>query len=177
MLSSTKGLLSGTRMGIKSPNQTLQKGKSMSGYLVGQSEHSLDAKGRLIVPIRFREGLGSKFVLCNGYQNNYIQIYPMDEWEKFANDLFALDMRIEKNRHKQNYFFGSMHILEADGQYRIVIPQKIREEMHIDKEIVLVGMFKTAQLWSKSEWEKEYGRSIDTVLNDSKDNSEAVSDE
>lgn len=144
----------------------------MAGFLLGQSEHSLDAKGRLIVPIRLREGLGSQFVMCNGYDNNYIQIFPIDEWMKFADGISSLDMTIEKNREKNAYFFGSAHTLEPDGQYRIVIPQKIRDEMHIDKEVVLVGMFKTVQLWSKDEWEKHYAKSTESVNNSSRNNSE-----
>jgi len=133
----------------------------MTSLLLGQSEHSLDAKGRLIVPIRLREGLGSKFVMCNGHGNNYIQIYPIEEWMKFASDIASQDMTKLENRRKSAYFFGSSYTLEPDGQYRIVIPQKIRDEMHIDKEVVLVGMFSTVELWSKSEWEKHYAASVD----------------
>ncbi|MBQ8167458.1 MAG: division/cell wall cluster transcriptional repressor MraZ [Lachnospiraceae bacterium] len=147
----------------------------MTGLLLGQSEHSLDAKGRLIVPIRLREGLGSKFVMCNGHANNYIEIYPIEEWIEFAKDIATKDMTKLENRRKKAYFFGSSYTLEPDGQYRIVIPQKIRDEMHIDKEVVLVGMYNTVELWSKSEWEKHY--SISVGMHDSKEEESGSSDE
>ncbi len=149
----------------------------MTGLLLGQSEHSLDAKGRLIVPIRLREGLGSKFVMCNGHGNNYIQIYPIEEWMKFANDIASQDMTKLENRRKSAYFFGSSYTLEPDGQYRIVIPQKIRDEMHIDKEVVLVGMFSTVELWSKSEWEKHYAASVDMHSTDNEENGNSDSND
>ena len=69
----------------------------MTYFLLGQSNHSLDAKGRLIVPIRLRQGLGAQFVMCNGY-GDYVQLFPLEQWEKFSAQLNELDPSDEENR-------------------------------------------------------------------------------
>ncbi len=149
----------------------------MTGFLLGQSNHSLDAKGRLIIPIRLREGLGSHFFMCNGHGGNHIQIYPMDQWLKFANSIAEKDLEDEDNRYIMNYFFASAVECEPDAQYRIVIPQSLRDEMNIDKEVVLVGNLTSVQLWSKEAWEAQYEKSrkrADEKFNNSQKDKKAV---
>ncbi|MBQ8318756.1 MAG: division/cell wall cluster transcriptional repressor MraZ [Lachnospiraceae bacterium] len=139
----------------------------MTGLLLGQSNHSLDAKGRLIVPIRLRQGLGAQFIMCNGH-GDYIQLFPLDQFEKFAATVSELDVSDEENRQYQNFFFASASVCEPDGQYRIVIPQQMREEKGIDKEVVLVGNMTSAQLWSKEAWDAHYKNTCDNISDISK---------
>ena len=109
----------------------------MSMGMIGESNHGLDAKGRLIIPIRFRQELGDKFVLCNGMDHN-IDVYPEAEWTKFAEKLAALPKSV----------------CEMDSQYRIVIPQKLREYAGIDREVVMIGHTDTVAIWDKAAWDK-----------------------
>lgn len=134
----------------------------MTGFLLGQSNHSLDAKGRLIVPIRLRQGLGSQFVMCNGY-GDYVQLFPLEQWEKFSQQLSELDPSDDENRSYQNFFFASACICEPDGQYRIVIPQQMRNDMGIDKEVVLIGNGTSAQLWAKEAWDEHYKNTCQNI--------------
>ncbi len=119
----------------------------------GQSNHNLDAKGRLIIPARLRDGLGSKFVLCQGMDKN-IYAYPEEEWEKFSEKLNALPVSDKNARRFKNFFQGSANECEADGQFRIVIPQNLRAWAGIDKEVVLVGNGSTAEIWDKGAWDR-----------------------
>lgn len=119
----------------------------------GQSNHNLDAKGRLIIPSRLRDGLGSKFVLCKGMDKN-IYAYPEEEWEKFSDKLNSLPISDKNARKFQNFFQGSATECEVDGQFRIVIPQLLRTWAGIDKEVVLVGNGTTVEIWDKDAWEK-----------------------
>lgn len=120
---------------------------------MGQSNHNLDAKGRLIIPARLRDGLGSSFVLCRGMDHN-ISAYPQEEWEKFSDKLNSLPISDKNARRWRKFFQSSANECEVDGQFRIVIPQTLREWAGIDKEVVLVGNGATAEIWDKSTWDR-----------------------
>ena len=125
----------------------------MSMGMIGESNHGLDAKGRLIIPIRFRQELGDKFVLCNGMDHN-IDVYPEAEWTKFAEKLAALQKSNFQARHLRDFYAGSAVVCEMDSQYRIVIPQKLREYVGIDREVVMIGHTDTVAIWDKAAWDK-----------------------
>lgn len=125
----------------------------MTKGMKGQSNHNLDTKGRLIIPARLRVGLGDNFVLCKGMDKN-VYAYPEEEWEKFSEKLNALPVSDIKARQFKTFFQGSAVDLEVDSQYRIVIPQNLREWAGIDKEIVMVGNGSIAEIWDKDAWDK-----------------------
>ena len=132
--------------------------------MMGQSNHNLDAKGRLIIPARLRDGLGSCFVLCNGMDSN-LYAYPQEEWEKFSEKLNALPVSNPNARKFKTFFQGSATICEVDGQFRITIPQNLRNHAKIDKEVVLVGNGSITELWNKEAWEA-YSSSSELDIND-----------
>ncbi len=125
----------------------------MSKYMMGQSNHNIDPKGRLIVPTRLRDALGMRFVMCRGMDHN-INVYPMEEWEKFSERLNSLSVSDKAARQFKTFFQGTAAECEPDGQFRIVIPQNLREHAGIDKELVIVGNGTTAEIWSKDAWDK-----------------------
>ena len=125
----------------------------MTKGMKGQSNHSLDAKGRLIIPSRLRDGLGSSFVLCKGMDEN-IYAYPSEAWEEFSEKLNSLPVSDVKARKFKRFFQGSACDCEVDGQFRIVIPQSLREWAGIDKEVVLVGNGAIAEIWNVDRWNK-----------------------
>jgi len=125
---------------------------AMTKGMKGQSNHNLDAKGRLIIPARLREGLGDNFVLCKGMDKN-IYAYPEEEWEKFSEKLNALPISDKGARQFKLFFQGSANDCEVDGQFRIVIPQTLRTWAGIDKEIVMVGNGSIAEIWDKTTWD------------------------
>lgn len=125
----------------------------MTKGMKGNSYHNLDSKGRLIIPARFRESLGASFVVCRGMDGN-IFVYPNEEWEKFSEKLSSLPVTDKNSRKLQAFFLGSAYDCEVDGQFRVVIPQVLRDSAKIDKEIVMVGNGSKAQIWSKEAWEE-----------------------
>jgi MraZ protein len=119
---------------------------------IGEYQNSIDAKSRIIVPSKFREQLGSRFILTKGL-DNCLYIYPMDEWAKFQDKLTALPVANKDARAFVRYFFSSAVECEVDKQGRLTIPQNLREHAKIDKELVTIGVLSKIEIWSKQEWD------------------------
>jgi MraZ protein len=124
--------------------------------LVGDSNHSLDAKGRLIIPARFRANLGASFVLCRGMDKN-IYAYPEAEWEKFSAKLDGLPIADPDARSFKRHFQGTANVVEVDGQFRIVIPQSLRNYAGIDKDVMLIGQGSRVEIWCTEVYEEVNG--------------------
>ena len=120
--------------------------------LKGEYSHNIDPKGRLIIPVKFREELGEKFVITKGMEN-CLYIYPEDEWNAFEAKLNALPTTTNKNARSYAYFFqGSATDGDLDKQGRTLVPSNLREYASLDKEVVFVGLGKRAEIWDKTRW-------------------------
>ena len=118
---------------------------------MGEYNHTVDAKGRLIVPSKFREALGSEFVLTKGL-DGCLFVFPMKEWEAFEEKLRSLPL-IDKNARKfSRFFLAGASTCELDKQGRILVPGTLREFAQMDKEVVLTGMLDRIEVWSKEQW-------------------------
>lgn len=117
---------------------------------MGEYEHGLDEKGRIIVPTKFREALGEHFVLTLG-TDGCLFIYPMNEWEQFVEKLKSLPGTKEA-RQMQRYFMAGAVECESDKQGRVMIPAKLREHAGITKDVVSVGVVNKIEIWSKERW-------------------------
>lgn len=129
----------------------------------GSYEHVVDNKGRLIIPSKFREELGEKFIITFGL-DGCLYIYPMEKWESFLEQLHNLPSG-KKSRELQRYFLAAAVESEVDKQGRTLIPAMLRERANIDKNIVIVGMMGKIELWDKELWDKnnsEFGE-IDEI--------------
>lgn len=118
---------------------------------MGEYEHGLDEKGRIIVPTKFREALGEKFVLTLG-TDGCLFIYPTEEWEQFVEKLKGLPGTKEA-RQMQRYFMAGAVECESDKQGRVMIPAKLREHAGITKDVVSVGVVNKIEIWSKERWD------------------------
>lgn len=118
---------------------------------MGEFEHSIDAKGRIIIPSRFREELGDKFVVTVGL-DGCLFVYPLNEWEAFSAEIRKLPGTKEA-RQLQRLFFGKAAACEADKQGRILIPAVLREAAGLEKDIVFVGVLNKIEIWSKERFE------------------------
>ncbi len=118
---------------------------------MGEFDHSIDAKGRIIIPSKFREDLGDEFVITAGL-DGCLFVYPKQEWQSFVEKLSKLPGTGEA-RQLQRYFLAKAAACEADKQGRILIPVKLREEAGLDKDIVFVGVLNKIEIWSKERWE------------------------
>ena len=120
---------------------------------IGVNNHTVDIKGRLIVPHKFREELGFEFVVTRG-MDKCLVAYPKSEWEKFAKKVNKLPILSDSARGFVRFFFSEAAYCETDRQGRIMIPQNLREYAGIDKDIVIAGAISKIEIWNKNDWEE-----------------------
>ena len=118
---------------------------------MGEYNHIIDAKGRLIIPARFRELLGEEFILTKGL-DGCLSIYPMDAWEAFETKLRALPLTNKNARTFTRFFVAGATNCELDRQGRVLVPQPLREFAGLEKEVVLTGNLNRIEIWSKEKW-------------------------
>lgn len=120
---------------------------------MGEHQHNLDKKGRVILPARFRELLGEKFVITRGLDNSLF-VYPQEEWKSLENKLKALPFTKADARAFTRFFFSGAVECETDKQGRVLIPNNLREYAFLDKEVVVIGVSNRMEIWSKDKWLK-----------------------
>ncbi len=125
---------------------------------MGEYQHSVDAKGRLIVPAKFREALGETFVVTRGLDNCLFG-YPMDEWRKLEEKLKDLPMTKKDTRAFARFFFSGATEVEIDKQGRINIPSTLVQHAHLIKECVVLGVSNRIEIWAKDAWESYFAES------------------
>lgn len=118
---------------------------------MGEYNHTIDAKGRLIIPAKFREALGEEFVLTKGL-DGCLSIYPMDEWKIFEEKLKVLPLTDKNARAFVRFFVAGATSCELDRQGRILVPGTLREFAGLEKEVVLTGNLTRIEVWSKEKW-------------------------
>jgi MraZ protein len=120
---------------------------------MGEYNHTIDSKGRLIIPSRLREDLGQKFVMTKGL-DGCLFVFPLKEWEAFEQKLRGLPM-IDKNARKfSRFFLAGATYCEPDRQGRILVPLALREFAGMEKEVVLTGMLDRIEIWSRQRWDE-----------------------
>ncbi len=119
---------------------------------MGTYDHSIDTKGRVIVPAKFREALGDSFVVTLGL-DGCLFVYPNDEWEDFVNQLKELPGNKEA-RKLQRYFMAGAAPCDVDKQGRVLIPSNLREKAGLEKDIVFVGVMSKIEIWSRQRWDE-----------------------
>ncbi|MCI8572356.1 MAG: division/cell wall cluster transcriptional repressor MraZ [Lachnospiraceae bacterium] len=119
---------------------------------MGEYNHTIDAKGRLIIPSKFREALGDEFVVTKG-MDGCLFVFDNSEWQAFEGKLRSLPMIDKEARQFTRYFLAGAASLEVDKQGRILLPAVLREFADITKDAVLVGVGNRVEIWSKDRWE------------------------
>ncbi len=125
---------------------------------MGEYQHNIDAKGRMIVPAKFREGLGESFVLTRGL-DKCLFAYPMEEWKILEEKLKKLPLTKKDARSFTRFFFSGAVECEVDKQGRINIPQTLRNYSKIEKECVVIGVSGRVEVWAKEIWEDYFTES------------------
>ena len=120
--------------------------------LMGEFQNSIDAKGRMIIPAKFRDELGYKCVLTKGL-DKCLYIYPMAEWDKLKEKLAKLPLSDPEARKFVRYMYGNAQECEIDKQGRISITANLREYAGIEKELMTVGILDKVEVWSKQVYE------------------------
>lgn len=119
---------------------------------MGEYNHTIDAKGRLIIPSKFRETLGDEFVVTKGL-DGCLFVYDNKEWSAFEEKLKSLPLTNKDARQFVRFFLAGATQAEVDKQGRILVPGNLREFAGLEKEVVLVGVASRVEIWSKSRWE------------------------
>ena len=120
---------------------------------LGEYTHTIDGKGRLTVPAKFRGELAAGLVVTRGLDRNLV-VYPMVEWEKLAKEILARPITDQRMRDFRRRVFAGAVDIEPDRQGRILIPPYLREFAGIDGEVIIAGMFSSLEIWSGAEWAK-----------------------
>jgi len=119
---------------------------------MGEYQHSLDAKGRLIIPAKFREELGEIAVMTRGL-DNCLFLFPMPEWKVLEEKLKTLPLTKATARQFVRFFFSGATECELDKQGRIMIPPSLRDYAGVDKDVVVIGVSNRIEIWSRQRWE------------------------
>ncbi|ADL42010.1 MraZ protein [Caldicellulosiruptor obsidiansis OB47] len=122
--------------------------------LIGEYKHVVDSKGRIILPSKFREELGERFILTKGLDNCLFG-YSLKEWAVLEEKLKKLPLTSKEARTFLRFFFAGACECEVDKQGRILIPQNLREYAGIKKEVFIIGVMTRIEIWSEDNWLKE----------------------
>ena len=128
---------------------------------MGEYQHSIDEKGRLIIPSKFRDGLGETFVMTRGL-DRCLFVYPMEEWVVLENKLKSLPFTKADARAFTRLLFSGATDCTLDKQGRINIPANLRAHALIEKDCIVIGVSNRVEIWSASQWQEYFEQSGDS---------------
>lgn len=117
--------------------------------LIGEYQHNIDPKGRVIVPSRFREDLGDCFYVTKGL-DGCLFVLSADGWRNLQEKVSA--MPVSKARGLQRFFFSGAVEAEPDKQGRILIPQNLRSYASLERDVTFIGTSSRAEIWNTAKW-------------------------
>lgn len=121
--------------------------------LLGEYQHSIDEKGRMAVPAKFRK-IFSKGVVVTKGPDGCLYLFTMEEWKKHAEKLAHLPFGQADSRAFSRVMLAGASPAEIDGQGRILIPDYLREYAGIKAKAVVVGLYTRAEIWDEAKWQK-----------------------
>jgi MraZ protein len=121
--------------------------------LLGTHRYQLDPKGRVSLPSRFREAFADGAVLTLG-QDGCLFCFPRAEWEVRSGEVRGLPLSDAEGRAYARMFFGKAEAVELDSQGRLLIPQRLRGEIGVRKEVVVLGVFDRMEIWDRDAHER-----------------------
>lgn len=119
--------------------------------LMGEYKHNIDAKGRLIMPAKFRNDLGTTFILTRGLDGCLFG-YPKNEWSILEEKLKQLPLAKKEARAFTRFFYSAATECELDKQGRINIPQTLRDHADLEKTCHVIGVSDRIEIWSETKW-------------------------
>lgn len=125
----------------------------------GEYQHNMDVKGRVAIPVKYREGLGEKFYMTKGLDNC---VYMLSE-EQYDLMIENFDLNNVKERKVHRFFFGSTVEGETDKQGRVMVPQSLRQYAKLEKEVVFAGIGNKVEIWNAQDW-NEYNSDDSDII-------------
>lgn len=126
----------------------------------GEYQHSLDAKGRVIIPSKHREELGEKFMMTRGL-DKCIYVYPMSEWDNMVESVRKVPLTDKRGREFVRFFFSNASECEPDKQGRVVVANNLKTYAGLDREITILGVYNRLEIWDKETLEQHDAESND----------------
>jgi len=120
--------------------------------LIGEYQHNLDAKGRMIMPARFREDLGTRCVVARSFDGNCLFVYPSAEWGKLMQSI--AEQPTAQMLQFQRYFIATASEQELDAQGRLLIPAPLRQFAGLTRDIIVLGVATRLEIWDKQRWDE-----------------------
>ncbi|WP_446899312.1 division/cell wall cluster transcriptional repressor MraZ [Clostridium sp. LBM24168] len=127
---------------------------------IGEYEHCLDNKNRIIIPSKFRQNLGNDFIITKGL-DKCLYAYTKGQWKILEDKLEKLPLTNKSARAFVRFFFSGANELNMDKQGRVLIPQSLLEYASINKEVVSIGVSNRIEIWSKINWIEYNNSNID----------------
>jgi MraZ protein len=128
--------------------------------LIGTYQHSIDSKGRMAFPTKFREQLGLRFIVTIGLKGNLF-VFSEGEWENFTDKIKNIPY---ENREIPDFLVGMAREVEPDGQGRILLPQNLRERAGLSKSATVRGVINHAEIWDTDRYNAHIGLITDDML-------------
>lgn len=120
---------------------------------MGEYDHTIDSKGRLIVPAKFRDQLGDEFVVTKGL-DGCLFIYDNTEWAKLEEKITNLPLSNQNARKFSRLLLAGATLCEVDKQGRILLPASLRKHANLEKDVALVGVGSRIEIWNKDAWDE-----------------------
>ncbi|MFC1896093.1 division/cell wall cluster transcriptional repressor MraZ [Thermodesulfobacteriota bacterium] len=133
----------------------------------GESFHTIDSKGRIIVPSRFREPVrasGTDALMISRLDGSLV-VFPLPKWRSIENHILSLKETNESTRRLKRIFIGGAFQCPCDRQDRILVPPSLRQYARLERDIVLVGVLDHFEIWSRENWDQE-NRLFEEALKD-----------
>ena len=119
--------------------------------LIGEYEHSLDVKGRLILPAKIREDMGDKFIVTKGLDGCLFG-FSQNEWTNFEEKLKTLPLTNKNARDFVRFFLSGATECEIDKQGRFLITSNLREYATVEKDAIIIGVGTRIEIWNREKW-------------------------
>ncbi|PWI57785.1 division/cell wall cluster transcriptional repressor MraZ [Sulfoacidibacillus thermotolerans] len=131
---------------------------------MGEYQHALDDKGRITIPAKFREELGTSFVITRGL-DHCLFVYPRKDWEALEAKLRAMPLSRADARQFMRFFFSGAAESELDKQGRVLLPMNLRDYAHIARDCVVIGVGARVEIWDLETW-KSYTSDAEDQFSD-----------
>ena len=125
--------------------------KEVKQLLIGEYEHTIDTKGRIIMPSKLKDDIGEKFVITQGL-DGCLFVYSQSEWKNFEDKLRTFPLTNKDARALKRFFLARATECEIDKQGRFLISSNLREFAKLTKEVVIIGVLDKIEIWSKDRW-------------------------
>ena len=129
-----------------------EKGRHVA-ELLGQHRYQLDAKGRIALPAKFRDAFAEGVFVTLG-EDGCIYAFPRQEWERRRDDARSRPLSGRVARDYARMFFGNADVLSLDKQGRLIVPQKLRQQVGLTRDAVVVGVSDRLEIWSGEAWDR-----------------------